>query len=29
MTTRQEVNADPNKVVVMNTNEMNWEPTEH
>ncbi len=29
MTTRQEVNADPNKVVVMDTNEMNWEPTEH
>jgi anti-sigma factor ChrR (cupin superfamily) len=27
MTAALEVNADPNKVVVMNTNEMNWEPT--
>ena len=27
MTAVLEVNADPNKVVVMNTNEMDWEPT--
>jgi anti-sigma factor ChrR (cupin superfamily) len=29
MSALQQVNADPNKVVVMNTNEMEWEPTAH
>jgi anti-sigma factor ChrR (cupin superfamily) len=29
MTAKAEVNADPNKVVVMDTNDMTWEPTEH